>query len=81
LKPFFQSSTKHAARKIERAEHLIAEHPNIVGRSVASKRYDNLRRVYMKRVRYYVYYRLSSDGSVVQVLSLWGGNRGRGPRL
>jgi hypothetical protein len=67
--------------ELARIERVLAEHASIVGQSVPSKRYPNLRRVYMKRVRYYLYYRVSDDGTSVHVLSLWQGNRGRGPRL
>ncbi len=39
-----------------------------------------IRRTYLQRIRYYLYYRIRNDG-VVDVLSLWHANRGEDPEL
>ena len=43
-------------------------------------RQGNVRRVLLARVRYYVYYRVTSAGEV-EVLALWHASRGRAPHL
>lgn len=39
------------------------------------------RRVLLRRIRYYVYFRLSRDEESVEILALWHASRGRGPQL
>ncbi len=39
-----------------------------------------IRRIYLRRIRYYLYYRIR-NADVVDVLSLWHANRGEDPEL
>ena len=55
----------------------IAENPAI-GKAIHGRR-AGIRRVLMERVRYYLYYRVNSNGDV-EVLSVWHASR-RPPRL
>jgi plasmid stabilization system protein ParE len=60
----------------EEARTLLAIQPGIGSKS-ATGRYPELRRFYLERVRYHVYYEVR--GSNVVVLAFWHGSRGHGP--
>ena len=62
----------------DETQTLLARQPGIGARS-ATPRYPDLRRVYLSRVRYHVYYRVV-PGKVV-VLAFWHASRGSGPLL
>ncbi len=49
----------------------LEDRPELVGRPVEQD--PSVRRVYLRRIRYFVYFQL--DGDVVQVLALWHGSR------
>jgi len=66
------------ANDFEQAKNLLARQPGVGARS-ASRRYPDLRRLYLSRVRYHVYYRVV-PGKVV-VLAFWHASRGTGPSL
>ncbi|MES3001082.1 MAG: type II toxin-antitoxin system RelE/ParE family toxin [Pseudomonadota bacterium] len=57
---------------------LLAEQPGI-GALARSSRYPGLRRLYLSRVKYHVYYRV--DGEHLVVLAFWHASRGTGPLL
>jgi plasmid stabilization system protein ParE len=38
-----------------------------------------VRRVLLKRIRYYVYFEVSDDGARVSILAVWHASRGREP--
>ena len=63
---------------LEDALSLLALQPGIGARSKSS-RYPDLRRLYLSRVKYHVYYRIAGDKLVV--LALWHSSRGGGPVL
>ncbi len=65
------------ADDFEEAKVLLAVQPGVGSRS-ATERYPELRRLYLERVRYYVYYEVR--GSEVVVLAFWHGSRGREPK-
>ena len=50
-----------------------------IGQRAGNARLAGTRRLHMDRIRYYLYYRTTSEEVVV--LSLWHSNRGRGPRV
>lgn len=50
-----------------------------VGMPTRRGRIKGLRRVTLKRVRYYLYYRVSED--VLEVLAFWHTSRGHPPRI
>ena len=63
---------------LERTFDLILEHP-AVGGLVRGTRRRGARRIYIDRIRYYLYYEVT-DGAII-LLSLSHSARGRPPRL
>lgn len=57
---------------------LLSRQPDIGAKS-RTARYPDLRRFYLSRVRYHVYYDVR-PGKVV-ILAVWHASRGSGPRL
>lgn len=51
------------------------------GVGIPARGYDGIRRVYLERVRYYVYFRILASRSLVEILAVWHGSRGRRPKL
>jgi plasmid stabilization system protein ParE len=64
---------------LEQALQLIASQPAIGARARNVKLKD-VRRVHLARVRYYLYYRLTSDPAI-EVLALWHTSRGTSPQV
>ena len=62
--------------ELERAFELIALYPN-VGSPASNTQLAGVRRVYVERIHYHVYYR--SRGGRVEVLALWHASRGAEP--
>ena len=60
------------------AATLLSLHPG-VGASSSTARYPGLRRLYLSRVRYHIYY-YQRAGKLV-VVAFWHESRGSGPRL
>jgi len=68
-----------AIRKdIEAALALLVEEPGI-GTKVETKRPDIVRRLYLPRVQYFVYYRVR--GKFLDVIAFWHSSRETGPSL
>lgn len=63
---------------LEEALGLLVQQPGIGGRS-KSARYPDLRRLYLSRVQYHVYYRVK--GGTLFVMAFWHASRGSGPSL
>ena len=57
---------------------LLAEQPGIGAKYEGSKTVG-VRRLYLSRVRYFVYYKVAADS--LHVLAFWHENRGRQPAL
>jgi len=60
-------------------EQVVAQlraHPQLVGRL---ERDGTRRRVLLRRLRYYLYFRVVDGGERVQILALWHMSRGRAP--
>ncbi|MFT3820258.1 MAG: type II toxin-antitoxin system RelE/ParE family toxin [Rubrivivax sp.] len=66
------------ADDFEAAKELLAWQPTIGARS-ASRRFPELRRLWLERVRYHVYYDVRPGK--VMILALWHGSRQQGPKL
>lgn len=62
--------------EIERAFAMVREMPG-VGQPVAYARRPAVRRLFLGRVRYHLYY--VDTGEVIEVLALWHASRGTGP--
>ena len=57
---------------------VLAEHSGI-GTPATKTRIKGLRRIYLSRIRYYVYYR--ERGDVLEVLAFWHASRRQPPRI
>jgi plasmid stabilization system protein ParE len=57
---------------------LLAEQPGI-GAKYEGSRTPGVRRLFLSRVGYFIYYR--ADGPDLQVLAFWHASRGQQPRL
>ena len=64
--------------ELERAFVLLATQPRI-GAVARNERLSDVRRVFLDRVRYHLYYRVVESTRQVQVLALWHSSRGPGP--
>lgn len=64
-------------QELERGFQLIAGEPGIGPRS-AGLSMDQVRRLHLARIRYFLYYRLT-DEDVVEVLAFWHTSRGTPP--
>jgi len=68
-----------AIRKdVEAALALLVEEPGI-GTKVETKRPDIVRRLYLTRVQYFIYYRVR--GKFLDVVAFWHASRETGPSL
>ena len=63
---------------IEAALALLVEEPGI-GTKVETPRPDLVRRLYLPRVKYFVYYRVC--GLLLEVVAFWHSSREQGPSL
>ena len=72
-------SAPGAIRKdLESALALLVEEPGI-GTKVETPRSDVVRRLYLSRIRYFLYYRV--QGRFLEVVGLWHASRGQPPQL
>ena len=62
----------------QEAKALLSRQPGVGGRS-STARYPDLRRLYLSRVRYHIYYDVRV-GKVV-ILAFWHASRGSGPSV
>lgn len=74
------AAPKALREELQNAFRLIAIQPHIGARATNTK-LPGVRRIQLSRVHYYLYYRVSPDQSVVEVLALWHTKRGQGPRV
>ena len=63
-------------QELRRGFDLISQQPAI-GALATNAKLQGVRRIYLSRVRYYLYYRVRSER--VEVLALWHASRGKGP--
>ena len=63
---------------LQQAFELISLQPEI-GPAATNVSIQDVRRVYLGRVRYFLYYRAQSN--LIEVLALWHSNRGQDPQL
>jgi plasmid stabilization system protein ParE len=64
--------------EITRAIALLAEQPH-AGVAVRGTRYEETRKLVLRRINYQLYYRVTATG--IEVLRLWHGSRRTRPRL
>ena len=63
---------------LQQAFELISQQPRI-GASATNVSLRGVRRVYLDRIRYFLYYRARPNQ--IEVLALWHSNRGQDPQL
>jgi plasmid stabilization system protein ParE len=69
------------AEELANALQLVASQPDI-GAMARNVRLPGVRRVLVRRVNYYLYYRLiASPTRIIQVVALWHASRGNTPQL
>ena len=68
------------ADELRHAFALVRSAPGAGGRAT-NARLNGVRRVYLSRVRYHLYYRVDRTDEVVEVLALWHASRGDPPDL
>jgi len=63
---------------LEAALSILVEHPGI-GTKVQTSRPEMVRRLYLSRVHYFVYYRVK--GKYLEVVAFWHASRETGPSV
>ena len=58
---------------------FLEERPELVGSPFKPE--PSVRRVYLRRIRYYVYFQIVDDGDRVVILAFWHGSRGSSPEF
>lgn len=64
--------------ELSRAFDFISHHPDI-GARATNVRLEDVRRIHLSRIHYFLYYRVRSTR--IEVLSFWHSSRGQGPDL
>ena len=64
--------------ELRRAFALIASQPNAGGRA-ANVKLPNVRRIYLARIKYHVYYHVLHAPERVEVVAFWHSRRGTAP--
>ncbi len=71
----------HAFREdVQRAFETLARQP-LIGPPATNEKLAGVRRLHLKRIRYYLYYRVKVDPERIEILALWHTSRGTGPGL
>lgn len=65
---------------LERAFQLLASQP-LIGSRARNVKLAGVRRLHLPRVHYHLYYRVTSNPDVVEILALWHTSRGTSPDL
>ena len=74
-------SAPNAVREeLEQAFAVISVQPRI-GARAGNVRLRNVRRIYLARIRYDLYYHLLESPAVVEIVALWHSRRGKGPPI
>ena len=66
--------------EIEQLLPLIALQPRI-GARATNVRLDGVRRIYMRRIKYHLYYHVTGSPEFLEVVALWHSSRGSGPPI
>jgi plasmid stabilization system protein ParE len=67
-------------QELKRAFTLIASQPT-AGARATDVELPNVRRVFLPRVKYYLYYHLVSAPERIEVVAFWHARRGHGPPI
>ncbi|HXM51267.1 MAG TPA: type II toxin-antitoxin system RelE/ParE family toxin [Pyrinomonadaceae bacterium] len=68
------------AEELGRALQLVASQPAI-GARAQNLRLAGVRRIRLARVRYHLYYRVTSTPPTIEILALWHTSRGESPPI
>lgn len=68
------------AQELQRAFSLIASQPQ-AGGSATNVTLRGVRRVYLPRIKYHIYYHLIDNAERVEVVAFWHARRGDGPPI
>ena len=68
------------AQELQRAFSLVASQPQAGGRATNLK-LANVRRVYMPRIKYHIYYHVVDAPERVEIVAFWHARRGDGPPI
>jgi plasmid stabilization system protein ParE len=66
--------------EIERVAALVAFHPGI-GAHARNLKLPGVRRVFIERLHYHVYYRVIGSPEYVEIVAVWGSRRGTPPPI
>ena len=76
-----RASAPNAIREeLQRAFSLIASQPQAGGRA-SNVNLASVRRVYMPRIGYHLYYHVADEQTYVEVVAFWHARRGEGPPI
>lgn len=68
------------SQELQRAFALIASQPQAGGRAT-NVRIPDVRRIYMPRIKYHLYYHVIGAPERVEVVAVWHARRGHGPPI
>jgi len=66
--------------ELQRTFALIAFQPNI-GSRATNTTLPGVRRIYLRSIKYHLYYHIIADPKCVEVVALWHKSRGEGPPI
>jgi hypothetical protein len=66
--------------ELERASALITVQPDI-GARAREITLEGVRRIHLRRIRYYLYYRITETPKQIEVLGFWHSSRGDEPPI
>ena len=66
--------------ELERVAALIAFHPS-VGTRATNLKLPNVRRIFIERLHYHVYYRVIGFPEYIEIVAVWGSRRGTSPPI
>ena len=58
----------------------LSRNPGI-GRRATKTKTRNVRQIYLRRVGYFIYYRVIGSPPKLQILAFWNARRGKGPPI
>ncbi len=68
------------AEELTRAFALLSSNPS-VGSPCSHPDFPNLRRIYLRRIRYHLYYEFDPTAPAIDILAFWHSSRGADPPL
>lgn len=75
-----RKAPRAVTQELRQAFRLLRTQPDL-GARARSSALAGVRRIYLARIRYYLYYRPDPARSVVDILALWHASRGQAPEV